>query len=335
VKKSLLLGFKIIASGGLLWLMLRHVDFKQAEAQMASASAVPIIFAFLMSAAALWLIAWRWQLILGVGGYHAAVRRLLVHTFVGFFFSQALPSTIGGDGARAWLVYRDGASLSQAVRSVLIERLLGLAVLLAFSAAGFPWLLTKLDPGVGLWSAEAFVLLCFALGLLSLWFVQRSEWLNHFRIGRGLRALAADAVAVLGRPKTAVLFGILSFAGHLLGCATVWAIGDAIGAGLSFVDTLIVMPIVFVLIALPISIAGWGVREGVMLVGLGAFGVSANDAVVISVLFGLINLAVGLVGGLVWLLRRENVTWNEMARDRELAPELLGEKAATSSQSPA
>jgi glycosyltransferase 2 family protein len=303
VNKLFLFGLKLIASVGLFWIILRHADFAQMKSQIGSASPVPMAFAVAACTAALPLVAWRWRVILDIAGYHCSLGRLLAHTTVGFFFSQAMPSTIGGDGVRAALVYRDGASLSQAVRSVMIERLLGLAVLLVFSAVGVSCLAVRLESSMNLRLAEALPLVTVVIGLLCLWFVQRSQWLDDFRIGRGLRALAADAVTVLRRPRTAALFGALSLMGHLLGCATVWAVGQAIGAGLSVVDTLIVMPSVFALIALPISIAGWGLREGAMVVGLGVLGVPATTAVLISVLFGIVNLFVGLLGGAAWLMQ--------------------------------
>jgi uncharacterized membrane protein YbhN (UPF0104 family) len=52
---------------------------------------------------------------------------------------------------------------------------------------------------------------------------------------------------------------------------------------------------------LPVSLAGWGVREVVLVVALGSFGVPAEEALATSVLLGLCTILVGLPGGLVWL----------------------------------
>jgi uncharacterized membrane protein YbhN (UPF0104 family) len=51
----------------------------------------------------------------------------------------------------------------------------------------------------------------------------------------------------------------------------------------------------------PISLAGWGIREAGMVVILAGFGVPAEAALAISVLMGLLLLAIGLPGGLIWL----------------------------------
>lgn len=55
---------------------------------------------------------------------------------------------------------------------------------------------------------------------------------------------------------------------------------------------------------IPISIAGWGVREGAMVVGLGLVGVSSSTALSVSLLFGGVLVVVGLLGGLIWEGRR-------------------------------
>jgi hypothetical protein len=58
---------------------------------------------------------------------------------------------------------------------------------------------------------------------------------------------------------------------------------------------------------LPISIAGWGVREGVAIIAFSGFGVPSPVALGSSLLFGLIVLAVGLVGGLLWLVDHREI----------------------------
>jgi len=63
-----------------------------------------------------------------------------------------------------------------------------------------------------------------------------------------------------------------------------------------------VVPLVLLVTALPISIAGWGVREGSMVVGLGLLGVPESDAALVSVVIGLIGVGLGALGGLTWLV---------------------------------
>ena len=64
----------------------------------------------------------------------------------------------------------------------------------------------------------------------------------------------------------------------------------------------IMLPLILLVSMAPISIAGWGVREGAMIVALALVGVSDGDALALSVLFGLALLVIGVIGGVVWIL---------------------------------
>jgi hypothetical protein len=62
-----------------------------------------------------------------------------------------------------------------------------------------------------------------------------------------------------------------------------------------------IVPIAFLVTALPLSIGGWGARESGFVVGFGWVGLAATDALALSILFGVLNMAVRLPGGLIWL----------------------------------
>ena len=56
---------------------------------------------------------------------------------------------------------------------------------------------------------------------------------------------------------------------------------------------------------MPISIAGWGVREATMMVAFGYAGLAQTDGTVVSILFGAVYFIVGALGGLVWIFSAE------------------------------
>jgi uncharacterized membrane protein YbhN (UPF0104 family) len=66
------------------------------------------------------------------------------------------------------------------------------------------------------------------------------------------------------------------------------------------------VPLAGLIMVIPISIAGWGVREGVMVVGFGYLGVAPEAALALSILYGLLMLVVALPGGIVWALKRSH-----------------------------
>ena len=76
-------------------------------------------------------------------------------------------------------------------------------------------------------------------------------------------------------------------------------IGMGVDAKLAFGCALLV-PAVMEIAMLPISIAGWGVREGASIVAFGTLGLPPHNALGASVAFGLIVAAVSLIGGILW-----------------------------------
>jgi hypothetical protein len=66
---------------------------------------------------------------------------------------------------------------------------------------------------------------------------------------------------------------------------------------------------------LPISIAGWGVREATMMVAFGYAGLAPADGTVVSLLFGATSFIVGAIGGLVWILSAEKTSGDRVAVD--------------------
>src|SRR5205085_10250944 len=91
-------------------------------------------------------------------------------SLIAVFFNQVLPSTVGGDAMRVWLLARDGAGWSKATYSVLLDRFIGVLTLALIVLAGLPWSLELIANPAGraaliligagcLGGAAAFVLL--------------------------------------------------------------------------------------------------------------------------------------------------------------------------------
>jgi glycosyltransferase 2 family protein len=80
---------------------------------------------------------------------------------------------------------------------------------------------------------------------------------------------------------------------------------QSIAAPVLFSQVFLLVPPVMLITLLPISIAGWGVREATMGLAFGYAGLMANEGVNVSLLFGAVYFIVGIVGGLVWIFSPE------------------------------
>lgn len=100
--------------------------------------------------------------------------------------------------------------------------------------------------------------------------------------------------------------------------AIAWCTAHAIGASVSFEQVFLLIPPIMLITMLPISMAGWGVRETAMMVAFGYSGLPQADGLMISLLFGFAYFIVGAIGGIVWIMSAEK-------RIRQSEPAFSGE----------
>jgi uncharacterized membrane protein YbhN (UPF0104 family) len=303
-KTPLVVGAKVAVTGLLLYFVLREVALTEVAARLAELSPWPLLAAAgMVGLQNVGVVTWRWERILGAIDQAVARWRLVGIVVISLFFNQVLPSTVGGDGMRMWLLHRRGSPLGAAVRSVIMDRLLGLLGLLLLTLAGALGLVWRHPESVPVWSALAAALGGIAVIAGAPLLLRLSGWLPFAAPRRHLETIAGEVETLWrDKPLLARLIGV-SVLGHLFLCLAVWLTALAIGIASPLLGTLAVLPAVLLAASLPVSIAGWGVREGGMVVGLGLLGVAAGDAALVSVFFGLLYLAFGAAGGLAWLFQ--------------------------------
>jgi hypothetical protein len=93
----------------------------------------------------------------------------------------------------------------------------------------------------------------------------------------------------------------LSFAIHLTTVLVAWGSARAAHASVDFLQILLLVLPVILVATIPVSIAGWGVRESAMILAFSYAGLAENDGLIVSILFGVESLAVGAIGGMVWI----------------------------------
>lgn len=285
----------------LIWLLLRERDLGALARQMLAVRTADLVLAGIV----LWLLAvpsaLRWSTILSAMGQRLGFRLAFPIVLVGLFFNLTLPSSVGGDAVRMWQVHRAGLPGPAAVVSVMIDRLVALAAILLLVLAALPVMFALIPDS----TARLGVLLLLGLGFLgfaiALALDRLPAALHKFRVVRGVMQLSAVLRRVLLVPRTAIPTVLLSLVnqGGVVVVVTILAHGMRIPVGLF--QALLVVPLAILATVLPISLAGWGVREGAFVAGFGFVGVPATEALALSVLFGLLNTAVCLPGGLVWL----------------------------------
>lgn len=302
IGRLLSFAIKFAVSVGLLWLLARGIDLEAVGRQIVGADPLLLIVAVLLAAAVLPMAAIRWQLVTRAIHQPVSVRDAMSITTIGWFFNQTLPSTIGGDAVRIFLAWRTGITKTGAIHGIVLDRLMGLFVVLALATLFLQPLLSGLSDVFQKWFLVAFIAAGYA-GYFLLFAMTGTfaAWLDNIRVVRLVRALSRDARETLLSLSPGGVILVISVVLQIVQIASVYVIAVALGIDVSFTAIMIALPAVLLISSLPISLAGWGVREQSMVLALGAMGVAATDALAISVLLGLSWIVIGLPGALVWL----------------------------------
>jgi uncharacterized protein (TIRG00374 family) len=311
--KWIAIGVKIGISGLLAWLVLRHVDFSAAGALLRSergAVALLIAIAVLMGQAA--IAGARTSCVMRLLGARCSLGRGFAVWLIGLLVSQSLITFIAGDAARVWQFARLGYAPRLASSAVVLERAVGLVVLLGLVLLCEPLLLARASPGAVRTGLMILAVLC-AGGILAfvasafLGSLRRflpAQVRNH-RIVEVALDVASAARHLAGSWKLAGAIVAASLLMQVCNVLAMFVLARATGVSADFLATAAVtLPALFIA-TMPIAVAGWGVREGAVIVGYGLFGIAPAPALAVSIAFGLSSLAVSLPGALFIRWRKE------------------------------
>lgn len=242
------------------------------------------------------LVALRWHMLAGWLGLALPARVAVRALFVGMFLGQLLPSGVGTDLVRGWQVAGHATQLRRVAASLLADRLVALfaaCLILALStaAAGHP----PVVPSAGVFAlaalgASAAALLVFVLACSG-------------ALGLGARA---DPLRRLAR--RAALEGVTPRAGPILRASGIALVVHSATVTIAVLSAraygidaspwlwLVVVPYSIIAAAIPVSVNGWGMREGTIIVLAGSMGVPAAQALLVSVTLGALNMLASLPG---------------------------------------
>jgi uncharacterized membrane protein YbhN (UPF0104 family) len=306
MRALLTLSIRILVSVALLYLALRGVNFAAIQSRLSQINLGWIGLAILVTLFQIFFGALRWREISSL--CKAPLSDLLAfrYNMIGAFFNQTLPSSIGGDAVRLWLVHRTGAGWRAATYSILTDRAVGLIALALIIVASLPWSYSIIGDANGRLALVFvdFAALAGGLGFLLLGYLPWS-WLKNWWPTKHIHACSVIANQVIFNRQSGPKIAVLSLSIHVLAVVIAWCAVRSIAAPADFEQIFLLTPPIMLITMMPISIAGWGVREATMMVAFGYAGLAQTDGTVVSILFGAVYFIVGAIGGLVWIFSAE------------------------------
>lgn len=317
IRRRLGLIFRAVISLLAIWWVVRTNDWNKVWHNASTMDFSWILTGIVCFIPTLLVVSWRWRLLLSVHDVHMRLWRVFELTMIGQFFSIVGVGTTGGDVFKIFYVTRAVPEKKTAVAfTVIADRVIGLLALLLF---GVVLLFTKLNLLLSTDHTKTFTLTFyfFALaGAAGAIFISLSPlFLGHRMIvalidrlpfahrSRKLVAAIECTARALGTNILALLVSIPSHMSvTLMGYCVLRAMNPQPQPDLLAFCAIIA--IVNMLIALPVSISGIGVREQLFTWFFALLGVDGAHAVTFSLTYFALNILWSLAGGPFYFLYR-------------------------------
>jgi hypothetical protein len=285
----------------LLALLLRGLDPGELLQKMLTVDRSALVAAALCYWAVCIPSAVRWSIVMRTMGYERPFRVTFPIVLIGYFFNLTLVSAVGGDAVRMWEIHRSGLPPAQAFISVTIDRLIQYLAHILIVIAALPAAF-QLVPDAAVRRVLLLFVAASVLGFVAATLLDRLPLVTRrFGLAGVLGQFSQDLRRVLlvpSRAMSTVFLGLCNQCGVVL---VVIILAWSLALPVTWLQCVVIVPLSMLATAIPISIGGWGVRESAFVTGFGLVGVTASNAIVLSVLFGILNLLVRLPGALVWL----------------------------------
>lgn len=311
---------KLAATVALFWFVFSKVDVVQLAARLTAGQiAAALTAGVAVVSLQAFIVAMRLRYCARLLGHNMKMRDSWIACQYGGFFSHTPISFVGGDAMRVWHMVKVGLPLAESAKAVVIDRALGFFGMMILVILSAPLLYGVVkDPHM--WGGYL-VLLGIGCGVTIIFFLLGRFASISGRLPGALRWVAEFATLsryLSGHPERAFKAFVLGLAVVILNVLAIWAIAWGYSTEIGLRTSFAAAPVVFLIAMIPISVAGWGLREGAFVVAFGLFGVPASSALTVSITFGIaVLLAYSPAAALIVLARRRDAS---AAKDEESAP---------------
>ncbi len=250
------------------------------------------------------LLSIRWKFLLNVGKKHLTLRKALEISLTSQLANLAFITSLGGLLARIALTAQHGVGIAKVVIATFFDRLFTILSLVVLSVVFLPGITPYVQKSLPAHMTE-YALITILLGILVLticikFIIQKTpqKYRTKNKVRYGIRYLKV----VANNMSLVVKISFISIVAQTCFFMSTFILCVGSGADINFAQLMTVLPIISLIAALPISIGGWGVREGAFMFGLGILGVSAETSFAISIQVGLIGIMSTVLVGIPSLM---------------------------------
>ena len=279
---------KLVIGLAILSLVLMRVDVGSIWSATTALDSSAIVIALLLTFVAHFINAVKLRIFLP----HLSLAQSVRFTLIAVFYGTALPGQLAGDAVKALRLARASeVDTASVVGAVTVDKVIGLFALLLLTALGLGISHDQFSPEISRTALAVTVLAC--VGLVAILVLPLPSW-----FGRWSEKLSAWRTLTL-TPATllkALVVGLI-FQSFCIGLFVV--VGQALGIDLPIANWAVVVGLIGVVLLLPLTIAGIGLRDGTLLTVLGALGQNQGAAIALSFALLALNIVAAFVGFVV------------------------------------
>jgi glycosyltransferase 2 family protein len=292
----------IVSSLAVAYILLK-IDLGKTVRILGDASPAWVIVSAVLTLVTVPPMAWRWQQLLAARGIRERLSWLTRAYFVSYAVGQVLPTSVGGDASRIFETSRrHPGQITPITGSVLLERALGGAVTLVLTGIGFLLAIGRYSIGPYLWIEAVFVLGTLAAGVVffsrrvraRLGFVVALS--RRLRVEKLVRAVYEGIHGYREHVDTLLLVSAVTFVLQFSRVFAIYASARAVGIHLSLLPYIVLGPLLFLVMLVPFTVNGLGVREAFFVSFLGKLGIAADPAFACGFLFFVMTVLLALPG---------------------------------------
>ena len=306
IKKSGKTALTLLLFIGLVWWVGPDQivnTIRSAKSHLILAAIGTVFFGVIISAG-------RWTLLLQAKNEQVLFREVFPVYYYGTFSNLALPSSYGGDVVKAHLMGKNTKNTVNAYSTIFINRIIGLITLISMAVISSIVLILINDDLVPyfVYHIVLFLFLLTILGLIMVFSSTIQDWITNiilnskafskipYNISNKTESFYNSLRAFRSNTTTVILVFLLSYLFNFVSIPTIYTISSSLGLQISIWYLFITIPLIQVILVVPVTINGYGFREGLYVLFYTPAGISSSEAVGFSITVSVITFMTYILG---------------------------------------
>lgn len=298
--KRLLKTGQLLISGLLLWLVFKKIDLEEIWSQIVNVPIWFLVISLLFWIISSFIVAWRWSMLVLDKYNFVDVAFLVKSSLTARFYAIFLPSSMSADLIKWLPLIKRYPKLTKAglAGSVLLDRIIGFTafVMVAFLSIILGKIIGIEFPDFVFWLFLGCLVAVIGFYVV-VYFVDLDKALGVIKVPDKMQRMIKAVMKADKKRMTKAL--VLSLLAAPLWTLSGWLALVAFNTGVPLLVTMIIMPVINLVLILPISVAGFGPREGLFIYLFSTYAVSNESLLASSAFSGILSLILAVLGGIL------------------------------------